>query len=85
METLAPCPNCGGHTLYQGPETSAGGGYAPNYLPGLGGFIRQAKFVLVVCRDCGLTRAFASPQARAKLKESRRWTSVTPSERGGIR
>ena len=44
MDTLAPCPNCGGHTLYQGPETSAGGGYdlwprfiAPyltRYIPG---------------------------------------------------
>jgi predicted nucleic-acid-binding Zn-ribbon protein len=85
MDTLAPCPNCGGHTLYQGPETSSGGGHAPCYLPGLGGFLRHAKFVLVVCRDCGLTRFFASPQARAKLKESRRWKAVSPSDRGGIR
>lgn len=85
MDTLAPCPNCGGHTLYEGPETSAGGGHAPSYLPGLGGFIRQAKFVLVVCRDCGLTRFFASAQARAKLKESRHWKAVSPSDRGGSR
>jgi predicted nucleic-acid-binding Zn-ribbon protein len=85
METLAPCPNCGGHTLYQGPETSAGGGHAPNYLPGLGAFLRTARFELVVCRDCGLTRFFASKPARAQLKESRRWRAVSPSDRGGFR
>jgi predicted nucleic-acid-binding Zn-ribbon protein len=85
MDTLAPCPNCGGNTLYQGPETSSGGGHAPNYLPGLGRFVLSARFTLVVCRDCGLTRFFASPQARAKLKEARKWSPVTPSDRGGIR
>lgn len=85
MDTLAPCPNCGGNTLYQGPEVSSGGGHAPNYLPGLGRFVLSARFTLVVCRDCGLTRFFASPQARAKLKESRRWKAVSPSDRGGSR
>ena len=59
-----------------GPATSSGGGHAPNYLPGLGTFLRAAKFTLVVCRDCGLTRFFASPEARAKLKESGKWKSI---------
>jgi predicted nucleic-acid-binding Zn-ribbon protein len=85
MDTLAPCPNCGGHTLYQGPETSAGGGHAPDVLPGLGGFFRSARFSLVVCRDCGLMRFFASKPALLKLKESRRWKAVSPSDRGGMR
>ena len=39
MNDVSPCPNCGGRTLYRGPETSAGGGHAPNYLPGLGTFL----------------------------------------------
>ncbi len=82
---VTPCPNCRGTTLYQGPETSAGGGHAPNYLRGLGRFIVPARFVLVVCRDCGLARFFATPAARAKLKESRHWRAITPSERGGSR
>jgi DNA-directed RNA polymerase subunit RPC12/RpoP len=73
---VGPCPNCGGRTLYKGPETSAGGHHAPNYLPGLGSFWRTARFTLVVCRDCGLTRFFVSPEARAKLKESTRWKSI---------
>ncbi len=77
MENLVPCPNCGGRTLYRGPATSSGGGHAPNYLPGLGRFIFSAKFVLVVCRDCGLTRFFvAEPEARARLKESGKWTAI---------
>ncbi len=85
MDTLAPCPNCGGNTLYRSPEISSGGGHAPNYLPGLGRFILSARFTLVVCRDCGLTRFFASSQARARLKEARKWKPVAPSDRGGFR
>jgi len=73
---VAPCPNCGGRTLYRGPETNSGGGHAPHFLPGLGGVFRVAKFTLVVCRDCGLTRFFAAPEARAKLKESSKWKPV---------
>jgi hypothetical protein len=76
MEDVAPCPNCKGNSLYRGPATSSGGGHAPNYLPGLGKFIFSAKFVLVVCRDCGLTRFFAQPEARARLKESGKWKAV---------
>jgi predicted nucleic-acid-binding Zn-ribbon protein len=76
MDNVAPCPNCESKNLYQGPETSAGGGHAPNYLPGLGKFLSSAKFVLVVCRDCGLTRFFAQPEARAKLGESGKWRAT---------
>jgi predicted nucleic-acid-binding Zn-ribbon protein len=73
MENVSPCPNCQGTTLYRSPEISAGGGYAPNYLPGLGGIFATEKFVLVVCRDCGLTRFFARPQARMKLTQAKKW------------
>jgi len=76
MDNVAPCPNCRGTTLYRGPAVSAGGGHAPNYLAGLGRFLVSARFVLVVCRDCGLTRFFAQPEARAKLKESRKWKAL---------
>lgn len=73
---VSPCTNCGGTSLYQGEETSAGGGHAPNYLAGLGRFLRTARFQLVVCEDCGLTRFFASMEARANLAESPRWTKM---------
>jgi len=76
MTRSSSCPECGGHTLYRGPETSSGGGHAPNYLPGLGGFLRAAKFTLVVCRDCGLTRFYVADEARRKLSESAKWKAL---------
>ena len=79
---VSPCTNCGGTNLYEGKETSAGGGYAPNYLPGLGRFLRTAKFQLVVCEDCGLTRFFASKEARAKLPEAPRWKKMQGASAG---
>ena len=47
MDGVSPCPNCESRTLYRGPETSSGGGHAPNYLVGLGRFLRTARFTLV--------------------------------------
>lgn len=73
MENLSPCPNCGSRRLYKSPEVNSGGGSSPNYLPGLGSFWASGQFNLIVCRDCGLTRFFASTKARTKLSESDQW------------
>jgi predicted nucleic-acid-binding Zn-ribbon protein len=73
---ISPCPNCSGTRLFRSKEVSAGGGHAPNYLPGLGGMINAEKFVLVLCRDCGLTRFFARSEALQKLTESSKWHQV---------
>jgi predicted nucleic-acid-binding Zn-ribbon protein len=72
----ASCPNCGGQNQYASRPVSAGGGYAPNYLPGLGGLIGSGKFQLVCCEDCGLTRFFARAEATAKLRDSSKWTRL---------
>ncbi len=86
MQDVTPCPNCHGTTLYESGELSAHTGqHGENLLPGLGSFCRFARFTIVVCRDCGLMRFFASRQATAKLKESRKWRPVTPTDRGGLR
>ncbi len=74
MSHMTPCPNCGGRNLYKSKKISSGGGYAPNYLPGLGAFLSTARFHVVVCRDCGLSRFFADQEAIAKLGESDKWT-----------
>lgn len=66
------CPECGGPSLYQ-TTTNSGGGYGPMLLPKLGSFFRMPMFVVVVCADCGLTRFYAEPDARAKLRRSDRW------------
>lgn len=73
MDKTSPCPNCEGRNLYRSTEVSAGGGYAPNYLPGLGTFWLAESFNLVICKDCGLTRFFAPPKALAKLPDSKKW------------
>ena len=74
MNDVSACPNCGGKTHTAVPRR-ARGGHGPNYLPGSGRILRAARFTLVVCRDCGLTRFFAAKEARAKLKESGKWSA----------
>jgi hypothetical protein len=76
------CPNCGGNSLYESREDfSAGGGYYQNYLPGLGGFLRYAKFKIVVCGQCGAMQFFADQRARDKLPEcNSHWKPVRHEE-----
>jgi predicted nucleic-acid-binding Zn-ribbon protein len=77
MTRTKECPECGGRNLYE-TRVSAGGGYAPNYLHGLESSIwKAAKFRLVLCQDCGLTRWFAPEEARPKASESKKWTRVS--------
>ena len=77
MTTSPPieCRNCGQTSLYR-TEVIAGGGYAPNYLPQLGTFLRAPKFTVVVCENCGETTFFAPPKALDKLKSSSIWRKV---------
>lgn len=70
-----PCPDCGGAALYC-TSTKSAGPYGPMFLPGLGGLLRFAQFEIVVCADCGLTRFYAEPSARAKLSKARAWSRV---------
>jgi hypothetical protein len=62
--------------VYSSAEIASGGGHAPNYLPGLGSFWSAAKFTVLVCKDCGLTRFFASRDALGKLAESSKWRRI---------
>ncbi|MDZ4805661.1 MAG: hypothetical protein SGI90_12445 [Candidatus Eisenbacteria bacterium] len=65
-------------TVYSSEEISAGGGYAPNYLPGLEKYwgMVAAKFCLVVCTNCGLARFFVSDEAVSRIPESEHWRKV---------
>lgn len=74
---VSACPNCTGKRLFRTVKpVSAGGGYAPNYLPGLGTYWKAEKLDLVICQDCGLTRFFASDTARGRLATSDKWRRV---------
>ncbi len=72
MNPVKPCPECGQNNLFA-TTTNAGSGYGPMLLPKLGGFIVPATFEVVVCADCGLTRFFASSEARSKLATAKKW------------
>lgn len=76
MRKIGACPECGSEELFRSRPVSSGGGHAPNYLAGLGGVLVSAKFTIVVCRRCGLTRFFAAPAATAKLSDSSKWTRL---------
>ena len=77
---VSACSNCGGGNLFRSTKAvSAGGGYAPNYLPGLGGFIGSEKFHVVLCGDCGLTRLFARRTAIDKVAQSAKWQRLLSS------
>lgn len=52
--------------------------HGPLLLPGLNrSFWRPfAKFQVVVCADCGLTRFYAEASARAKLPTAEGWLPI---------
>ncbi len=66
------CPECGAQSLYQTTATFRDG-HGRFLLPGLGTLFRSAEVQIRVCADCGLTRSYAMPDARAKLRTSVRW------------
>jgi hypothetical protein len=72
---LHPCPECESRDVFKTKgQVSAGGGEGPPLLTGLGPWYAPAKMMVVVCRSCGLIRAYASEEARKKLGESSKWT-----------
>ncbi len=71
------CGHCGRNSLYV-TRTASGGGYGPTLLPGLGGFLRFAKFDVVLCTECGHTVFFAEPGVREKAMVSPKWRRVSP-------
>ncbi len=73
MKTISrKCPECDGQTLFT-TIVASGGQHGPALLPGLGGFLHYAKFRLVVCQACGLTRFYAEPEALKKISEASQW------------
>lgn len=73
MADRTTCPECGSRELFAPRKPVSAGGHDPNLLPGLGKWYEAAKFELVVCADCGLTRYYAERAAREKLGKSAKW------------
>lgn len=71
------CVSCGGDELYRTTKpVSAGGGYAPNLLPGLGRWYSEEKLYVIICAQCGLTQLFARHEALEKLPSSSKWERI---------
>jgi predicted nucleic-acid-binding Zn-ribbon protein len=69
---LAPCSDCGSGDL-RSTTTDAIGSFGPDLLPGVSGLFSRAKFNVVVCCNCGLTRFFVAREAIDKLAKSALW------------
>lgn len=75
---MKPCPECNSNKVFRYKKAiDSQGGYGPDLLPKLApGLFSTAKFLPVVCGECGYVRFYASQQALEKLKTSSHWIPV---------
>ena len=74
---MNPCPECASNNIYQYARHTELAGAGGELLPKLGGSVFSvAKFLPVICLDCGYIRFFAAEEARNKLKTSKSWKKV---------
>ncbi|MBL4671961.1 MAG: helix-turn-helix transcriptional regulator [Arenicella sp.] len=74
---MKPCSECKSDRIYQYKKHTEIGGFGGELLPGLAsGMFSLAKFLPVICLDCGHIRFFASKEARDKLEGSDDWTQI---------
>lgn len=75
---MKPCPECNSEKVYRyKKDIDSQGGYGPELLPKLSpNIFSTAKFLPVVCGDCGYVRFFASKGALEKLETSEHWEPV---------
>jgi transcriptional regulator with XRE-family HTH domain len=75
---MKPCPECNSDKIYRyKEEIDAEGGHGPDLLPKLAsGILKSAKFLPVVCAECGYVRFFASEEAMGRLESSKHWIPI---------
>ncbi|CAM4113526.1 helix-turn-helix transcriptional regulator [Shewanella denitrificans] len=74
---MKPCSECKSNRVYQYKKHMEFGGFGGELLPGLApSMFSLAKFLPVVCFDCGHIRFFASKEARDKLEASDNWEEI---------
>lgn len=74
---MKPCSECKSDRVYQYKKHMEFGGFGGELLPGLApSMFSLAKFLPVVCFDCGHIRFFASKEAREKLEASDNWEEI---------
>jgi predicted nucleic-acid-binding Zn-ribbon protein len=73
------CPECGSSQLFRSVPTATWGSReaGATIFPGLGtGWAAQARFTVVACKDCGLSRLYLSHEGREQLGSSDSWRRV---------
>lgn len=76
MASNPTCPECSGPNLVSHGGIDARGGYGPDLLPGASGVFRSAKMRVVVCKDCGSVRFFATQETLEKIRADSGWQRV---------
>jgi len=72
MKRTRQCPTCGGREIYT-TEVSAGGGYAPDLLPGAHPWWRGEKLEIYVCTTCGHLQHYVPEGDLAEVRESKKF------------
>jgi DNA-directed RNA polymerase subunit RPC12/RpoP len=76
MSRIPACPACSSERIYKYKKAiAAGGGYAPQLLPGTSA-MSAGKFTPVVCASCGLVRFFADERTVERIEHSKHWSRV---------
>jgi hypothetical protein len=66
MKKTKKCSECGGHEIYLA-VIGAGGGYAPDMLPGAHPWWRGGKMEVYVCGACGHYQFFVPEEYLANI------------------
>src|SRR5262245_41345369 len=69
---VGPCSHCGSSDL-RTTTANAVGAAGPDWLPEASGWITPAKFQVVGCCKCGLTRFFAPQEELDRIAKSAWW------------
>lgn len=75
MKAKRNCSECGESNLYT-TTVSAGGGYAPDLLPGAHPWWKGGKLDLYVCGACGYLQMFVPAEGLAGVRESKKFKRV---------
>jgi hypothetical protein len=76
MKVTKQCNECGG-TNIRTTLVSAGGGYAPDLLPGTHPWWRDGKLEVYICATCGHFQFFVPTDVLAKVIEAEQFETLT--------
>ncbi|MEA2239093.1 MAG: hypothetical protein QOC81_3817 [Thermoanaerobaculia bacterium] len=76
MKDTKRCAECGGSKIRM-TTVSAGGGYAPDLLPGAHPWWKSGKLQVYVCGTCGHLQFFVPAEDLREVLESVKFSDVT--------